>query len=572
MAAICLAPLRSAAPQDTGGFFENLLEVYTPRRACMNYESSVVWLHVSSDLLIAFSYFSIPIALMVFVRRRRDLAFNWMFQMFAMFIFACGVTHVVGVWDIWQPLYKVDGLIKLYTGVVSAATAVLLWRLIPAAVALPSPSELATVNAELAQMRDDLEVRVETRTRELAGATERERQSRDVAERANRAKDEFLATLSHELRTPLNAILGWTHLLSTDDLPDAERARGLEVISRNARAQSQLIEDLLDTSRIISGKLRLDVQETDLLAIIGAALETVAPSASAKGISLHRVLDPRAGPVKGDPERLQQVVWNLLSNAVKFTPKGGRVSVLLERVNSHVEISVVDNGPGMSPEVLPHVFDRFSQSDSSMTRRHSGLGLGLAIVRHLVELHGGTVHASNVVDGHGACFVVHLPLTPLQPDPETRVHPRASLGSPSTESFAGLLAGVRVLMVDDEADARQLVAIVLERAGAEVTMAGSAREALDLFAQVRPDVLLSDLGMPGEDGLSLMRAIRRIPADKGAAVRAIALSAFARPEDRRAALMAGFQRHLAKPVDPSELVLSVSSLVGRTWPGSNVSP
>jgi len=473
------------------------------------------------------------------------------------------------VWDIWQPLYRVDGLLKLYTGVVSAATAVLLWRLIPAAVALPSPKQLAIANSELAHMREVLEERVDVRTRELADATSRERQARKDAETANRAKDEFLATLSHELRTPLNAILGWAHLLSSADLPAEERSRGLDVIARNARVQNQLIEDLLDTSRIISGKLRLDVRETDLAAVIGAALETVAPSAVAKGIRLHQVLDPRAGHVRGDPDRLQQIIWNLLSNAVKFTPKGGRVSVFLERVNSHVEISIVDSGPGISPDLLPYIFDRFRQDDSSTTRQHRGLGLGLAIVRHLVELHGGTVHASNVTDGQGARFVVHLPFVPVQrSESEVREHPTAARESSADHSFEGLLSGVKVLMVDDEPDARDIVAVLLRRAGAHVTTAESAKQALELLPNLRPDVLVSDLGMPGEDGLTLMRSVRRLSPAQGADTPSMALSAFVRPEDRRAALLAGFQRHLAKPVDPSEFVLSVASLAGRMRPDS----
>jgi CheY-like chemotaxis protein len=336
------------------------------------------------------------------------------------------------------------------------------------------------------------------------------------------------------------------------------------VIARNARAQNQLIEDLLDMSRIVSGKLRLDVREVDLVAVIRAAMETVAPAAEAKGLRLQHVLDPRAGPVRGDPDRLQQVLWNLLSNAVKYTPKGGRVSVFLERVNSHVEISVVDTGPGISADVLPYVFDRFRQDDSPTMRRQGGLGLGLAIVRSLVELHGGTVRGSNADEGSGARFVVHLPLLPIHQDaPESRAHPRAVEPALEPPPLEGLLVGVKALVVDDDGDARDVVAALLTRAGAEVVTAASAAEASALLETLRPDALVSDLGMPDEDGFSMARRLRANPATRD--VPAIALSAFARPEDRRNALIAGFQMHLAKPVDPAELVLAIASLRGRIW-------
>jgi signal transduction histidine kinase/ActR/RegA family two-component response regulator len=557
---------QSAGVQPDGGFFQDLLHVYTPRRICMQNDATVVGLHVVADLLIALSYFSIPVALVVFVRRRRDLAFNWMFLLFASFIFACGLTHLIGVWDIWEPLYKVDGIVKLLTGLLSTATAVLLWRLIPSAVALPSPGELAAANAALAKARDELETRVAARTSELALAGERERAARAEAERANQAKDHFLAMLSHELRTPLNSIVGWAQLLTQGGLESGEREKGVAVISRNARIQAQLIDDMLDMSRIVSGKMRLDVQDVDLTAVIEAAMETVEPAASAKGIRLHRVLDSRAGPVRGDPDRMQQVIWNLLSNAVKFTPKDGRVFVVLERVDSHIEISVTDTGPGIAPELLPYVFDRFRQDDSSSTRRQGGLGLGLAITRHLVELHGGTVDVANVAGSSGAVFTIRLPSVPATQSPERpRAHPTApgSETSPTASPPRRALDGLRLLLVDDEPDARDLIALLLGQAGATVRTAASAAEALEQAAQFQPDVLISDIGMPDQDGLSLLRTLRQRPASQGGAVPALALTAFARPEDRRQSLLAGFQMHLAKPVDSAELLLAVASLAGR---------
>jgi signal transduction histidine kinase/ActR/RegA family two-component response regulator len=558
---------QGGTPHDDG-FFQDLLRVYMPRRQCMFNEAPVIWLHVVSDILITIAYFSIPVALIVFVRRRTDLAFNWMFRMFAMFIFACGMTHLVAVWDIWHPLYKIEGLLKLYTGLISVATALLLWRLIPMAVALPTASSLRAANAELARVKDDLEVRVQARTRELAEAGERERSARTEAERANRTKDEFLAILSHELRTPLSAILGWAHLLARTNLDEEDRRRGVEVIERNARVQGQLIEDLLDMSRVTAGKVRLDMQPVDLARVIDDAIETVQSAMTAKDIRLERVLDPQAGPVRGDPDRLRQVVWNLLSNAVKFTDKGGRVSVLLERIDSHVEITVADTGQGIRPETLPHLFERFRQEDSSTTRRHSGLGLGLAIVRSLVELHGGSVRAESEGPGKGSRFRVMLPLSPLQaPQSEKRLdgHPATSTThAEGPVADAELLRGVRVLVVDDEWDAGELVRILLERAGAEVTTAASAREALDALSRMKPDILVSDIGMPEEDGISLIRKVRALPDSGGGKVPALALTAFARPDDRRQTLMNGFQIHLAKPVDPTELTSAVASLAGRT--------
>ena len=378
-----------------------------------------------------------------------------------------------------------------------------------------------------------------------------ERAARAEAERASQIKDEFLATLSHELRTPLNAILGWANVLRGDPSDTEGVAEGLSIIERNARAQNQIIEDLLDMSRIISGKVRLDVHRTDLAPIVEAAIETVRPAATAKGIRVQTVLDPAARPVSGDPNRLQQVFWNLLSNAIKFTPRGGRVQVLLERINSHLEVSIIDTGKGIETDFLPHVFDRFRQADSSTTRQYGGLGLGLAIVKQLVELHGGTVRVKSGGRDRGTTFIVALPLTVLHPEnapeSEARRHPSAgALAAPVLQRDLNL-ADVRVLVVDDEADARALVRRLLEERGATVTTNGSVAEALASIQEARFDVLVSDIGMPEEDGYALIRQVRALTVERGGAIPAVALTAYARAEDRMKAGDGGFSdaRHQA---------------------------
>jgi PAS domain S-box-containing protein len=388
-----------------------------------------------------------------------------------------------------------------------------------------------------------------------------ERAARTTAERVSLHKDEFLANISHELRTPLNAILGWTQLIATGKMDEADLKQGLETIGRNARIQAQLIEDLLDMSRIVSGKVRLDVQQTDLATVVEQAVSTIRPSAEAKGIRLKQIIDPQIGPVTGDPNRLQQVIWNLLSNAVKFTSKGGRVEVLLQHVNSHMEITVNDTGMGIKPELLPYVFERFRQGDSSTTRMHGGLGLGLSIVKQLVELHGGTVHARSPGEGLGATFIVSLPLAPVRGD-EKREHPTTP--TQSIPECNGIdLVGVKVLVVEDDADARSIIKRVLVHCKADVCTAASAAEALELLKSYRPDVLISDIGMPGVDGYQFIRQVRRLSSGEGGNTPAIALTAFARSEDRTRAMIAGFQMHISKPIEPQELIATVGSLAGR---------
>jgi PAS domain S-box-containing protein len=402
-----------------------------------------------------------------------------------------------------------------------------------------------------------------------------ERAARSEAERTSRMKDEFLATLGHELRTPLNAILGWSQVLRRIGGGNAQLGEGLKVIERNARAQAQIIEDLLDMSSIISGKVRLEMRGVDAASILEAAVNAVRPAAEAKGIELTLVLDP-TGAVRADPNRLQQVFWNLLTNAVKFTPKGGRVAVALERVNSHLKVSVADDGEGIDPAFLPYVFERFRQADASASRRHGGLGLGLSIAKQLVELHGGSIHASSDGHGTGSTFTVELPAMVLDIDAAGRGGPRQQPSHSIDEPLdayapAAKLGGVRVLVVDDEPDARSLIERLLENCEATVTTAGSAREALEQVAREAPDVLLSDIGMPTEDGYSLMRRIRRLSGEAGR-IPAIALTAYARAEDRVKALQAGYQMHLAKPVEPVKLIEMIASLVKPRAGGRGGSP
>jgi PAS domain S-box-containing protein len=383
------------------------------------------------------------------------------------------------------------------------------------------------------------------------------------AQAANRMKDEFLAVLSHELRTPLNAIVGYSRLLRGGILSPEKAARGLETLERNATWLTQIVEDVLDVSRIVAGKIRLDVQPVELPLIVDNAVATIQPAAEAKGIRVQTMVDSGTGPVSGDPGRLQQVVWNLVSNAVKFTPKNGRVQVRLERVNSHVEITVSDTGMGIRPDFLPYVFERFRQADSGTTRKTGGLGLGLSIVRHIVEMHGGTVEASSPGEGQGATFRVRLPLMIMHPAAlETRrEHPKTERRA----ALSGLadLAGVRVLAIDDEEDALALLRVVLETAGAEVTTLSSPLTALARIADAKPHVLIIDLGMPEMDGFELIGRIRSSTNPAIRSLPAAALTAFARSEDRTKALRSGFEMHLAKPVDPGELVASVATLARR---------
>jgi signal transduction histidine kinase len=393
------------------------------------------------------------------------------------------------------------------------------------------------------------------------------RKARQEAETANRLKDEFLATVSHELRTPLNAIFGWSRLLRTGRLDSASASHAVEIIVRNAKAQEQIIEDILDVSRIITGKIRLHVSPIELAPAIEAAIDSLRPTADARGVELQTMLDAGSNVVLGDTSRLQQVVWNLLSNAIKFSPEGGRVQVALERKTSHhVEIIVSDTGQGITEEFLPYVFERFRQADSSTTRKYGGLGLGLAIVRHLVELHGGTVTAESLGEGLGATFTVRLPLAVMREKEGTIDRPQMPSfqvtgegGMPS--EFGWELGGVQVLIVDDDADARELLTAILQQYGAEVRGVGSTPEGIEALKAWRPDVLVSDIGMPGRDGYELIREVRALSSEHGGNIPAIALTGYARSEDRLKALSSGFQRHVTKPVEPENLAATIAGLI-----------
>lgn len=438
--------------------------------------------------------------------------------------------------------------------------------------------DLYEARAALALSNQELETRVTERTGELQKSNERlqaeiaerlraeaereallarEKVLRAEAEELSRLKDEFLATMSHELRTPLNAIFGWITLLRTKRLDEATQERALETIERNARAQKRLIEDLLDVSRIVTGKVALELVTVDPRRVVEAALETMHPAAQAKGLKIVPLLDIGAGTVRGDFARLQQIVCNLLSNAIKFTDAGGHVEVCLARRNDEVEISIADSGQGIKPEFLPLVFDRFRQEDGSISRRHGGLGLGLAIVRHLVELHAGSVDAQSAGEGKGARFIVRLPVR------EANLLPRVTEAPTNGVVTAAMLMGVRLLVVDDDPGARELISGMLEGFGAQVSVAESGQAALALLFAQRPDVLIADLGMPGMDGYALIEQVRALDPDFGGLTPAVAVTAYASPQDRLRALQAGYQNHVAKPVEAEELAIVIASLAGR---------
>ncbi len=449
-------------------------------------------------------------------------------------------------------------------------------RVIPAESysALTNPEDRLRTIIHLQQKANLLEAEISVRTRaegelraakdELEALLNREQLARAEAESANRLKDEFLATVSHELRTPLNAIIGWSHLLRNGKLDEATVARALKTIERNAHSQAQLIEDILDVSRVITGKLRLSIGTVDLASIINSAIDSVQPAADAKGIQLEVMLDRSARHVMGDVNRLQQVIWNLLSNAIKFTPFGGRVQVSLEHANQNAQIRVSDSGQGISAGFLPFIFDRFRQADGTSTRRHGGLGLGLAIVRHLVELHGGTVEASSPGEGLGSTFTISLPLAVDVKKVTTR---RIGTGSLRTNDDASMqsnplpsLADVKVLLVDDNQDTLLLLAAMLTDCNAVVQTADTSAEGLEIFQWYKPDVVVSDLAMPDEDGYSFIAKVRAIDAERGTQTPAVALTAYVRVSDRARALSAGFDLFVPKPVEQDELVIAVFNL------------
>jgi signal transduction histidine kinase/CheY-like chemotaxis protein len=419
---------------------------------------------------------------------------------------------------------------------------------------------VAIENARLFKTLSDRETELKAAAIEREQLLESERAARTDAERLGHMKDEFLATLSHELRTPLNAIQGWATLLRQRDVTQGDLHKGLETIERNVRAQAQLINDLLDMSRIVSGKLHLEIEPIVLHDVINNAIETVRQSAVGKHIRIRTLLDSAIGIIRGDPNRLQQVLWNLLSNAVKFTPQGGRIQVVLERVNSHVEIVVEDSGIGIAPEFLPHVFDRFRQADPSLSRRFGGLGLGLSIVKSLVELHGGSVRVKSAGENQGSTFVLALPVSYVQEDTERLKRPTVTAEALDAIELPSL-AGVAVLIVDDEPDGRALIARILEGRGAAATCASNAGEALTHLRATHFNILLSDIGMPDVDGYRFIRKVRELDSHRQGPIPAIAVTAYARSEDRQRSLLAGYQMHLAKPIEARELVAAIASLL-----------
>ena len=386
---------------------------------------------------------------------------------------------------------------------------------------------------------------------------EKERMARSEAERASRLKDEFLATLSHELRTPLNAILGWSQLILSGNMKSEDIHKGLATIERNARAQNKLIEDLLEMSTIISGKVRLDMQQMDVASLIEAAVESVRPTAQAKGVTLKKRIAPHTGFIRGDASRLQQIFWNLLSNSIKFTPKGGWVEAIVEQSDSLLEIRINDSGLGISAEFMPYIFDRFRQGDASLTRQYGGLGLGLAIVKQLVELHGGTVEAESAGTNHGSSFIVTLPLSSVNEADNVSEVTLLPCGTDNHQSLAGL----KVLVVDDEPDAREVIRRMLDQAGSRVIAAEDAAQGMMMLKAEKPDLIISDISMPDEDGYHFIIEVRKLPASEGGTTPAIALTAFAHAEDRAQAIRAGYQDHLSKPVDSTELIARIDHLM-----------
>jgi len=553
-------------PMSDPGFWHNLFSPagFMPRRSCGIWTKGEIYLHNSSDFLIWAAYLTIPIVLLYFVFRRREgLPFRNLLLLFGMFIVSCGTTHFMEIVMFYYPVYRIAGLLKFFTAVVSWATVVALAPAIPRALAMRSPDalesevlartqELQVLNAQ----KDEL-LRSEQEARhEAENARHEAERLRAQAEGNNRAKDEFLMTLSHELRTPLNTILGWSSLLRTEKLDEETQAQALEVIERSCQTQTRLVDDILEVSRIITGKMVIESSPLQVAPVVQAAYISAEPAARAKGLQFSLDIEDPAALVLGDSARLQQIVWNLLSNAIKFTPKGGEVKVTLRRVDSMSQIEVRDSGEGIAPEFLPHVFDRFRQADSSMTRQHGGLGLGLSIVRHLVEMHGGLVSVESEGLGKGTAFFVSLPLRAA-----------ADVGfegdsSPITSDGEGELKGLRILVVDDEVEARGLVGTILRMHGAQTRLVGSTTEAWEQLEAWCPDVLVSDIGMPRENGYQLLERVRQTPS-AFQRIPALALTAYASANDRERAKNAGFDAHLSKPVMPDTLLREVGQLAGR---------
>ncbi|MGP1387173.1 MAG: ATP-binding protein [Thainema sp.] len=617
-------------------FAAQWLGQYMPHGSCYLWQSNLIWLHVLSDGLTAIAYYSIPITLLYFVRRRQDLPFDWVFLLFGAFIVACGTTHLMEIWTLWKPDYWLSGYIKAMTAAVSVYTAIQLIPLVPKALALPSPAQLEAANQSLQQevearqqaeaqvrkINDELEFRIAERTQELEQANRlqrqllnRERQARKDAEQANRIKDEFVTTLSHELRTPLNAIAGWTQLIQRRDCSSDTLEKGINVIERNAQSLTHMIEDILDMSRIVRGQVRMLIQPVDLRHLIETAVDSVTPAANARNVAIQLHLSDYNDVIQGDAHRLQQVVWNLLSNAVKFTPGGGQIDVFLTTDDDQVQITVVDTGQGIDASFLPHVFEYFRQADGSITRSRNGLGLGLAIVRHLVELHGGTITADSPGLNQGSTFTVSLPYvsalnssrqsaTPLtaiplphselsnnhriptsissvpsqtrQTDQAERSDGQASdrivsdsaTNDGKTDEAKGAVAllpnlsDLSLLLVEDDDSSREFLAFTLEVYGAQVQPAASVQEAIRLLELTVPDAIVSDIAMPNQDGYVLIRYLQNQP--RLANLPVVAVTAYASQEEQARIQQAGFYCCLPKPVQIDRLVAVLQSCRSRS--------
>jgi signal transduction histidine kinase len=521
---------------------------------CYLWATDLVAAHVISDALIGLSYLSISITLVYIVRRTRQaLPYGWLLVAFGTFIVACGATHLMEIWTTWQPVFWLAADVKIITAIASVVTAALLPPVVPKVLGLVEQARVSDERrTALEAAHGELDRRVRARTAELEASLERERQLRAEAEEASRAKEDFLATVSHELRTPLNAIVGWSELLQRPNVDSATIARATAAIGRNARAQAQVVGDLLDVSRIAAGKLTLNLQQTDLVALVMAAIESVKPNADRKRQTLRVHWQQAAVFVTADEQRLQQVVWNLLANAIKFTPDGGVITVTVEQSGSLARLAVSDDGIGIAPEFVPRLFERFTQAESSTTRRFAGLGLGLAIVRDLVQLHGGGIEVESAGLGAGATFRVVLPVRS-----EPAGGRDTDLGS-TTRIEGAPLAGRALLVVDDDVESLEIIKTILEAAGASIVTAASADEGLAALAARAFDAIVCDIGMPQIDGHDFITAARRRRLSRSPA---LALSGYASSEDAKRAAESGFGRHLAKPVSAEELVAAVAYLI-----------
>ncbi len=503
-------------------------EQFLPHTFCYLRNPQLVWLHGVSDVLIGVSYVAISFMLtLLVVRARRDIPFSWVFLAFGTFIVACGATHFMEVLTLRVPVYWLAGAVKVVTAIASVATAVVLPPLVPKVLAMIAAAK---------------------KSQERLIALEAERVARREAEEASRAKDTFLATLSHELRTPMTSILGWSSMLNGGMLDESLAATAIQIIEQSAKTQAQLIDDLLDVSRIVAGKLALELTTTDLSNVIRSAVEGLHLQAENKRLLVEVVLPPSAPKIIADAARIHQAVSNLISNAIKFTNAGGRVSIELAANESFAEITVSDNGVGIEPAFLPYVFDRFSQGDSSPTRGHGGLGLGLAIVRHLIELHGGSVRASSGGVGQGASFVITLPLSASQAATDPL---RVRAGRPD-------LSGLRLLLVEDEQSSREVLRVSLMQFGAEVHAAATVDQAMEIIDEVRPDIVVTDIAMPGEDGFALLQKIRIRDQQLTQRTPVVAVSALSRSDERSRIMMAGFDQFLQKPMEPLRLAQAVA--------------